>query len=280
MTFIQKSWLKITAPPGGNRKCLVFCMSYTWTYSSSSTDRNHVKLSKGSKDIDNVPPPPYHSYGFKEWAWQNNWIAPPKVQPRHYDWPTCTKIDRAMFLFITNKKVSWIDMLDKTGSGHFDHFRHFYFAKLVRGISSDQRQLLWMSSQQDGDINYLSIFYSHHMVWPWRGIEFWWSAKKERFITTPLCIVLSASNLIHTFTVLPWSDPWVNIDSSLQRHPLAIGSDMFYTLMHSSGCFTIYISNELKQVIGPWSELWHFLKPCKHWGAAKVHPSPKETMLS
>ena len=42
MTSTQKSWLKIPAPPGGNRKCLVFCMSYTWTYSSSSTERNHV----------------------------------------------------------------------------------------------------------------------------------------------------------------------------------------------------------------------------------------------
>ena len=44
MTSTQKSWLKMTAPPGGNRKCLVFCMSYTWMYSSSPTARSHVKL--------------------------------------------------------------------------------------------------------------------------------------------------------------------------------------------------------------------------------------------
>ena len=44
MTSSQKSWLKMTAPPGGNRKCLVFCMSYTWMYSSSPTARSHVKL--------------------------------------------------------------------------------------------------------------------------------------------------------------------------------------------------------------------------------------------
>ena len=33
----------MTAPPGGNRKCLVFCMSYIWMYSSSPTARSHVK---------------------------------------------------------------------------------------------------------------------------------------------------------------------------------------------------------------------------------------------
>ena len=44
MTSTQKSWLKMTAPPGGNRKCLVFCMSYTWMYSSSPTACSHVKL--------------------------------------------------------------------------------------------------------------------------------------------------------------------------------------------------------------------------------------------
>ena len=43
MTSTQKSWLKMTAPPGGNRKCLVFCMSYIWMYSSSPTARSHVK---------------------------------------------------------------------------------------------------------------------------------------------------------------------------------------------------------------------------------------------
>ena len=43
MTSTQKSWLKMTAPHGGNRKCLVFCMSYIWMYSSSPTARSHVK---------------------------------------------------------------------------------------------------------------------------------------------------------------------------------------------------------------------------------------------
>ena len=68
------------------------------------------------------------------------------------------------------------------------------------------------------------------------GVEFWRFTKKEGFIITPLCIVLSASNLIHTLTVPPWSDPWVNIDSSLQCHPLATGSDIvlyFYALILS-----------------------------------------------
>ena len=65
---------------------------------------------------NNSPPPPCrHWYGFKEWAWQNNWLAPPKEQPQHYDWPTSTKNDRNVCLLMTNKKVSWIDMLNQTG---------------------------------------------------------------------------------------------------------------------------------------------------------------------
>ena len=146
MTSTQKSWLKMTAPPGGNRKCLVFCMSYIWMYSSSPTARSHVKpyqmglktlimkaydycdfssnailvawrqssstrrdtrnyynFGVGASTTQTTAPPCRHSYGFKEWVWQNNWLAPPIVQPRHYDWTTCTKIDRDMCLFITNK---------------------------------------------------------------------------------------------------------------------------------------------------------------------------------
>ena len=49
MTSTQKSW---PAPPGGNRKCLVFCKSYTLMYYSSSIDYNHVKLcQKGLKTL-------------------------------------------------------------------------------------------------------------------------------------------------------------------------------------------------------------------------------------
>ena len=52
MKYTQKSWLKITAPPGGNRQFLVFCTSYTLLYSSSSIDQNHVRLcQKGLKTL-------------------------------------------------------------------------------------------------------------------------------------------------------------------------------------------------------------------------------------
>ena len=137
MTSTQKSLLKITAPPSGNRKCLVFCTSYTLMYSSWSIDHNHVK--------------------------------------------------------------------------------HFH-----KGLKT-------LMMQSYGNCEFTAVWRQSLMI-----------ANKEGFIITPLCI-----------------------DSSSQCHLLGTGSDMFYSLMHCS--WMLYSSDELRQVIGPWSELWHFLKPCKHW---------------
>ena len=67
--------------------------------------------------------------------------------------------------------------------------------------------------------------------------------QKRGNIITPLCIVQTAPNLLHKITVMTWLDTYVKIDSWSQRHLLATGNDMFYTLMH---CFWLLYNIELK----------------------------------
>ena len=121
----------------------------------------------------------------------------------------------------------------------------------------------------------------HHMLWPWRGVEFCWFAKKDWDLLQLLCALFYQPQTSFTHSQSRPDQIHVSILTHCQSPPCWRQEVTNFILCQTApGCFTIYSSNELSQVIGPWSELWHFHKVCKHWGAAKDHPSPKDTMLS
>ena len=94
-------------------------------------------------------------------------------------------------------------------------------------------------------------------------------------------MIQSSPNYTCKTRVLAWWHLPKNHDLKSQR-PLVENRKwhVFILWWIAPRCFKLHSSKEVSQVIGPWSELWHFLNPCKHWGLAKDHPSPKDTMLS
>ena len=117
-------------------------------------------------------------------------------------------------------------MLDQTGSPPFWPFSTIL---LVVRLSSDQLQLLRMSSQQDGDINYLGIY--DFITRCDRGVA-------SKFDYTPSkhkVLYLGHIWFNRVQTRHPaWWHLHRNHDLKSQCHLLATGSDMFYSLMNFS----------------------------------------------
>ena len=183
-------------------------MAWRWSSSTRRETRNCIHCSLLSHSKSMCVSTVKIFIWFKEWAWQINWLAPPIVGQLYQN-------QGDICLFMSLGYICYKEVRHFGFSGHFGHIPHFYFDVLVPGLSSDQLQLLGMSSQEDGHENYL----------------------KDRFSVTP-CDRGVASKFDYT----PWKHevlylgnyPNYTCTRKSQRPLVETGSDMFYTLMNCS----------------------------------------------
>ena len=151
-------------------------------------------------------------------------------------------------------------------------------------------EVLWLADRADwheatpmrrGEVTWLKVIESfsvRHAVWPWRGVKFLWPRQKRGNSSVHCPISLKPLSHDHNHALTRFiCQYWLIVTA-----PPAGRQEVtcFILWCTAPGWFTIYSSNELRQVIGQCSAFWLFLKPCKHWGDAKVDSLPKETKMS